>query len=201
MAERQCCSKCGKPAACGCNAPYVSKLEYAKAHMKPDKSDRVNGKELGVSKDTVRRAGKQLAQKAPVGAKRKGQDGKLRRLPKKKKNGNGTGRPGRPRTDAYYSMKTANRLRGKARSEFMKEWAIWESEKRMTPDLIWLRNLDEAVRRFITLDKELREGDNWQKYEITPCTFGLVSECIGIMNRWVNMFQPKLEENKNVVHH
>lgn len=199
MNERQVCSACGKQAACGCNAPYVSKLKYAAAHLNDHKSDGQIGKEIGVSADTVRNARlKQPPRKSEVETKRKGQDGKMRRLPKKK---NGKNNIGRPRTDAYYSMKTANRLRGKARSEFMRDWAVWESEKRMTPDLKWLHSLDEVLRRFVALDKELKEGNNWQTYEVTPCTFGLVSECIEIMNRWVSMFQPKAEENKNVVHH
>jgi predicted ArsR family transcriptional regulator len=125
--------------------------------------------------------------------------------PKASKKNNGTGRPtGRPRTDAYYSMKTANRLRGKERHAFMEEWAIRREEqfREQNPDLKWLHSLDETLRRFIALDKELKEGSNWQKYEITPCTFGLLPKCVEIMNQWLSMFQQqKPEDSKNVVHH
>jgi hypothetical protein len=81
------CSKCGAStqATCHCDVAYITKLEYAARYVEkyPEKSDRVIAKEVNVSKDTVARARKQLAQNAPV-AKRKGKDGKFRNLPKKR---------------------------------------------------------------------------------------------------------------------
>jgi hypothetical protein len=197
MGERLRCSACGKPAACGCNARYVTKVEYAALHMNPKKTDRANGKEMGVSKDTVRRAGKQLAQKAPTG-KREGQDGKMYSAKKK----SGTGRPiGRPRTDAYYSMKTANRLRGKARSDFMEEWAVRNQEKALDqhPDLKWQNSLGQALGAIVSLDAD---HEKHGVTELLECNQRLATRVVEILNRWLIVLRPnKPKETADVVRH
>ena len=91
------CCRCSwlLQAPCLCGAPYapvdpepvapLSALERAAAAIaaEPDKSDRAIAKELGVGKDTVRRA---RASGAPTGASaRLGLDGRRRRAPGAKK--------------------------------------------------------------------------------------------------------------------
>jgi hypothetical protein len=79
------CSSCGASAdaSCNCGAPYVPAGMRAAAAIEanPDKSDRAIATDLGVGKDTVRRARKPTGARAPVDAKRRGKDGKLRRMP------------------------------------------------------------------------------------------------------------------------
>jgi hypothetical protein len=76
------CSKCGAlmNAACNCGAPYVSAGARAAAAVtaNPEKSDRAIAAEIGVGKDTVRRA--RTGAHAPV-EKRIGQDGRVWRPP------------------------------------------------------------------------------------------------------------------------
>lgn len=78
------CSACGASAsaACDCGAAYVPAMQRAAAAAKasPQKSDRVIAAEIGVGKDTVRRARKLTGASAPVD-KRVGKDGKARRVP------------------------------------------------------------------------------------------------------------------------
>jgi hypothetical protein len=76
------CSACGAggEASCTCGAPYLPAGQRAVEAVKanPEKSNRAIAGELGVSKDTVRRA--RTGASAPVD-KRVGLDGKTRRLP------------------------------------------------------------------------------------------------------------------------
>jgi hypothetical protein len=79
------CVECGSSvkASCRCGASYVPASQYAAEAVKrhPEKSDRAIAAEIGVSKDTVRRA-RATGANAPVeSAKRTGQNGKARRLP------------------------------------------------------------------------------------------------------------------------
>lgn len=101
------CVKCGQQAVCecGCGAPYASDQPWATrvepaekpsaptalqravaaiaAH--PERSNRVIAQELGMGKDTVRRAREQHAPvDAPVEA-RTGADGRIRKLPHSKR--------------------------------------------------------------------------------------------------------------------
>jgi hypothetical protein len=80
------CSECGAmaDAACSCGAPYLPAGARAAQAVadNPGKSDRAIAADLGVGKDTIRRARKSTGANAPV-AKRVGKDGKARRLPKK----------------------------------------------------------------------------------------------------------------------
>lgn len=78
------CSSCGAKAdaSCNCGAPYIPAGERAKKAVEanPEKSDRAIAAELGVGKDTVRRAREATGAHAPVD-ERIGLDGKVRRLP------------------------------------------------------------------------------------------------------------------------
>ena len=82
-ARRLECSDCGAAATanCGCHAPYVPAGERAAKAVaeNPEKSDRAIAAELGVSKDTIRRARKSTGAHAPVDEPRVGKDGKKRR--------------------------------------------------------------------------------------------------------------------------
>jgi hypothetical protein len=82
---RMHCAECGSfvKVACRCGASYIPASQYAAVAIKrhPEKSDRAIAAEIGVSKDTVRRA-RSTGAKAPVeSARRTGRDGKARRLP------------------------------------------------------------------------------------------------------------------------
>jgi hypothetical protein len=85
-AARLECSLCGAStnAACECGAPYVPAGARAAAAVAadPEKSDRALATEVGVSKDTIRRARKSTGAREPV--KRVGRDGKARKRPIKK---------------------------------------------------------------------------------------------------------------------
>jgi hypothetical protein len=78
------CSACGATAdaACNCGAPYLPAGQRAAEAVtaNPMKSDRAIADDIGVSKDTVRRARKTTGACAPV-EKRTGRDGKTRKLP------------------------------------------------------------------------------------------------------------------------
>ena len=79
------CSGCGATAdaACSCGVPYMPAGEKAKVAISntPHKSDRAIAEDIGVGKDTVRRARKATGASAPV---REGKDGKKRKQPKPK---------------------------------------------------------------------------------------------------------------------
>ena len=53
---RLVCSGCGVEAACDCGVKYVSRVEYARKHMDPAKSNRANARDLGVDDKTVAKA-------------------------------------------------------------------------------------------------------------------------------------------------
>ena len=183
MGERLCCSKCGKLAACSCGAPYVSKLKYAAAHMDPKKSDRANGKELSVAATTIKRARKQLRQNGAVEAKRKGQDGKTRRLPKKP-----TGRPrGRPP--------------GKTKAQRMELWAKKEFEKRATPNEIWENGMVEALGAILKLESDREQHDKLRQFTMTPCTYNAAVRVIDVLRELVSQLSPSTQENAHVVRH
>jgi hypothetical protein len=78
------CSACGAEAnaSCNCGKPYVPARQRAADAIQanPDKSDRAIAGEIGVGKDTVRRARASTGAPAPVDV-RIGKDGKARRLP------------------------------------------------------------------------------------------------------------------------
>lgn len=76
------CSACGIDAGCNCGAPLMSKAQRAAEAIKasPQKSDRAIADEIGVGKDTVRRAREAAGASAPVES-RVGLDGKERRMP------------------------------------------------------------------------------------------------------------------------
>lgn len=78
------CSKCGATAdaQCGCGVSYLPAGSRAAAAVAadPGKSNRALADDLGVSRETVRRARKSTGTNVPVG-KRKGKDGKTRRMP------------------------------------------------------------------------------------------------------------------------
>jgi hypothetical protein len=82
------CSSCGVSvaAACSCGTAYTpAGVRAARAvAANPGKSDRAHAAELGVGSNTVRRARKATA---PSGAveKRVGQDGKVRKMPKRRR--------------------------------------------------------------------------------------------------------------------
>jgi hypothetical protein len=80
------CSRCGAitDAGCNCGEIYLPAGSRAVKAIQADhrKSDRAIAEQLGIGKDTVRRA--RTGANAPVG-KRVGKDGKLRRIPKLKK--------------------------------------------------------------------------------------------------------------------
>jgi hypothetical protein len=85
LVARMECSKCGAPGTgtCDCGAPYVPAGQRAKAAVAahPEKSDRAIAEEIGVGKDTVRRARVEATgANAPVDS-RTGKDGKVRKLP------------------------------------------------------------------------------------------------------------------------
>jgi len=75
------CSACGADRGCDCNAPAIEKAAAALARS-PEKSDRAIAAEIGVSKDTVRRA--RTGADAPVDRPRVGLDGKTRKSPIKR---------------------------------------------------------------------------------------------------------------------
>jgi hypothetical protein len=85
-AARLECSLCGAStnATCECGAPYVPAGARAAAAVaaNPEKSDRALATEIGVGKDTMRRARKSTGASEPV--KRVGRDGKARKRPIKK---------------------------------------------------------------------------------------------------------------------
>jgi hypothetical protein len=84
------CSRCGASAevSCNCGVAYVPVRERARKFVEanPEKSDRAIAKEIGVSDRTVNRARKNsTATFVAVDAPRVGRDGKVRRLPSKKR--------------------------------------------------------------------------------------------------------------------
>jgi hypothetical protein len=85
-AAKLACSACGAEtdAACDCRVEYKPAATRAADAIaaNPGKSDRAIADDIGVGKDTVRRARKQLAHDAPV-EKRIGKDGRTRKLPTK----------------------------------------------------------------------------------------------------------------------
>ena len=78
------CSGCGAPGegSCGCGVAYIPPAARAEAAVKanPQKSNRAIAEDLGVGKDTVRRARQSTGAGEPV-EKRVGRDGKARRQP------------------------------------------------------------------------------------------------------------------------
>jgi hypothetical protein len=81
------CSACGAEAnaACDCGAPYVSAASRAADALAkdPDKSDRAIADEIGVSNQTVKRARAKTTVTHVTVRKRKGKDGKTRKLPRR----------------------------------------------------------------------------------------------------------------------
>lgn len=81
--QRMACTACGSEAnaSCNCGKPYVPKKQQAREAIaaNPHKSDRAIAADIGVGKDTVRRAREETGACAPV--EREGLDGKVRRLP------------------------------------------------------------------------------------------------------------------------
>jgi hypothetical protein len=81
------CEGCGTlaDAACDCGVGYLpvkASVAAAKAIEKnPEASNRAIAEKIGVNKDTVRVARKQVAENSPP-AKRIGKDGKTRKMPK-----------------------------------------------------------------------------------------------------------------------
>jgi hypothetical protein len=81
---RLACTACGAEAnaSCSCGKPYLPRERAAEAvAAHPEKSDRAIADEIGVGKDTVRRARAATGAGAPVEGPRTGKDGKARRLP------------------------------------------------------------------------------------------------------------------------
>ena len=73
------CPDCGTEAACDCGVAPIDRAAYALLKY-PERSDRSIAAEIGVGKDTVRRARKATGAPAPV-EKRIGLDGRARRVP------------------------------------------------------------------------------------------------------------------------
>src|SRR5262245_14756583 len=89
------CSSCGATAnaACGCGVAYVPASTRAREAIakNPEKSDRALAADLGIGKDSVRRARDKLTgAHAPVDEKRIGRDGKARRMPRRQTPDNDT---------------------------------------------------------------------------------------------------------------
>lgn len=86
------CTGCGATvdAACDCGVPYMPAGQRAAAAIiaNPQMSDRSIAAELGIGKDTVRRAREVTGARAPVDEPRTGLDGKVRRLPTRRDNDN-----------------------------------------------------------------------------------------------------------------
>jgi hypothetical protein len=83
------CSDCGASvtAACECGVPYITAGEYAARAIarNPEKSDRLIEEETGVSARTLSRVRKKTTAANAAVKKRKGKDGKERRLPEQRK--------------------------------------------------------------------------------------------------------------------
>jgi DNA-binding transcriptional MocR family regulator len=198
MSERLRCSKCGKPAACSCGAPYVSKLEYIAMHMDLNKSDRANARELGVSDKTVAKAGKQLRKNSAVETKRKGRDGKLRALPKK--NGSGRSRGRRP---AWATP--PRRRKGETRAEYNERWGKLNYERRLKelPDVQWMHEVDALLIQIVNLEKNWEEKyGNWRRFSMEPCSYKLLQQAAAVLNGLLSQLhhQPE-EEHEHVVRH
>jgi DNA-binding transcriptional regulator YhcF (GntR family) len=173
------CSKCGTEAACNCGAPYVSKAEYAAAHMDPKKSNRMNAKALNVSESTVRQAFGQLREKNAVGKnavkiKRLSADGKMRRPPKRKKI-----------TRKQKEIARANR-----------EW-----EANSIPQERWEWAFIEELNRIAAWDKTWTEqfGD-WRQFNFTECTYQSLIRAAAVLNGLLGALK-KPEATNNVVHY
>ena len=201
--ERLLCSKCGVEARCGCGAPYVSKLEYARTHMDKNKSDGANAKKLGISQPWVSKA-RQLKTELSTESKptkRKGKDGKMYsgRQPEKK-NGAGSGRPRKG-----YSLKYANTLRGKAHDKYCDEWAIDIQEKGKQPKEKWQDAMTEVLNRVVGFEKEWEQYGDWRKFDMYPCTYELITRAAAVLNGLLSSLKQTQvnhrKESDNVVHH
>lgn len=218
MSKQLRCSECGKLAACNCGAPYeyVSPGKLAAKAVKdnPELSDRAIADNLGVSDTTVLRARKSTASKEavekragkngktrrtkhPTETKRKGLDGRTRRLPET--NGtpkiNGTG----------FSLRAANRLRGKARDAYMSKWATnnWNKKLEEHSDLKWEHEVQDELQRIVNLEKRWTEqyGD-WRQFSMTPCTYKLLSQAAEVLNGLLSELKfNKTNSNGESKHH
>jgi hypothetical protein len=78
--QRMVCTGCGSEAnaSCNCGLSYIPKKIRAAEAIKaaPEKSDRAIAADLGLGKDTVRRARDQIGACAPPQSERIGRDGK-----------------------------------------------------------------------------------------------------------------------------
>jgi len=206
-AERLLCSKCGKPAACSCGVDYVPKLTYVAMHMTvdDDRSDRAIAKELKVSHETVRTARKglkelQLSRNLTVKkqAKRKGRDGKLRRLPRAATRSKPTN--GR----SPYSVTARDRLRGGARKAYEKAWIEHDFAQRATPNELWEHSLTAALRTIIKLESDREQHDIGRQFTMTPCTYKTAVQVIEMLSNLVNQLghnQKEQEHGRSRVHH
>lgn len=205
MAERLRCSACGKPAACGCNAIYVTKKEYAAMHRDPKKSDRANAQKLGVGRMTVARAGKQLSQNGTVETKREGLDGKLRRLPEKK-----NGKPHRrtpKKSDPPWAVPAPPRRKGETKRQHTDRWAKIMYDKRLKelPDVAWEIKVVETLTPIAGLEHSWKEefGD-WRQFSMTPCTYQLLQSAADVLNRLLSELKfnkHNTKETEHVVRH
>lgn len=205
MGERQVCSACGKQAACDCNVPYVSKLTFAAARMKAERSDRANGKELGVSRDTIGKARKQLSGKLTVETKREGLDGKLRSLPEKQ-----NGKPHRrmpKKSDPPWAVPAPPRRKGETKREHTDRWAkiMYDRRLKELPDVAWEIKVVELLTQIAGLEHSWKEefGD-WRKFSMTPCTYQLLQSAADVLNKLLSELKfnkHDTKETENVVHH
>lgn len=207
MKERQVCSACGKRAACGCNALYVSKLKYAAMHADPKKSDRANGKELGVGRMTIGRAGKQVSQNGATESKRKGLDGKM--YPAEKKNAEAPRPRGRPpnKSRPPWAVPAPRRRKGESRREHNDRWAKIMYDKRLKelPDVAWEIKVVETLTMIAGLEHSWKEefGD-WRQFSMTPCTYQLLQSAADVLNKLLSELKfnkPNSKENGHVLHH
>jgi hypothetical protein len=109
------CSGCGATtdAACACGVGYVPAHEYAAKAVaaNPGKSDRAIAAELGLDHKTVGKARRSTGEKSPV-EKRVGQDGKVRRLPKRRSRAQSSAPSSRNRKPAALILSQIERLVG-----------------------------------------------------------------------------------------
>jgi len=164
-------------------------------HMTADdvRSDRAIAKELKVSYETVRTARKglkelQLSRNLTVKkqAKRKGRDGKMRRLPKKKTAVAQSKSNGR----SPYSINGRDRLRGKAREIYTKAWTDHEFKQRATPNEWWEHRLTEALNAIILIENDREQHDKHRQFMMTPCTYNTVRHVIETLNSLISQVNP-----------
>jgi len=115
-------------AKCDCGVGYVPAGDLARREVirNPQKSDRAIAKQLGIAKDTVRRARTSTGANAPV-EKRQGRDGKMRRMPI---NVHQAAQRKLPKYPGFERLKTAWFMATREETEMFLEWVKHQRERK-----------------------------------------------------------------------